>query len=206
MKKIILSAAALFVFGFASAQDAKESTGGKGFANGDIFVSGSVGFNSDKTPGVDDDVKTTSFNISPKVGFFVTDNIAVGGKVGFTSEKTDFGSGDDATSDKFSIGAFGRYYATPTSDFSVFAELGFNYNTSNENAGTGGDDFKVNGFDIALAPGVSYFISSNFALEASIAALSYETSKPDADGAENTTDFGLNVDLSNISLGLVYKF
>jgi hypothetical protein len=203
MKKIILSAAALFVFGFASAQDAKESTGGKGFANGDVFVSGSVGFNSSSTG----DFSSSSFNIMPKVGFFVTENIAVGGQIGYISTTADIfddveGDIVESKTNTFSVGGFGRYYATPASDFSFFAELGINYMSTNYDLA----DYKESGFGIALAPGVSYFISSNFALEASIAALSYSTSKPDFDGAENTNNFGLNVDLTNINLGLVYKF
>jgi len=204
MKKIILSAAALFVFGFASAQDATTTGGGdaKGFANGDIFMSGSIGFSSAKTG----DFKTNSFTVAPKVGFFVSENIAIGGALGYTSSKVDDGVGEDAENNTLSVGAFGRYYTTPASDFSFFAELGFNYNSTTSNDGTGGEDFKVNGFDVALSPGVSYFISSNFALEASIGALSYETSKPDFDGAEDTNTFGLNLNLTDVMVGLVYKF
>ena len=202
MKKIIFAAAALFAFGFANAQDTEATGGAMGFANGDIFITGSVGFNSSKTG----DFKTNSFDISPSVGFFVTDNIAIGGRLGFTSTKEDDGFGDDVTSDTFRIGAFGRYYATPASQFSMFVELGANYMSTTENDGTGAEDFKTTGFGIALAPGVSYWIADNWALEASIAALSYNTSKPDVDGAENTNDFGLNVDLTNINIGIVYKF
>jgi outer membrane protein W len=207
MKKIIFAAAALFAFGFANAQDTKEeSAGGMGFANGDIFITGSVGFSSHKVPAGTEDIKTNEFNISPSVGFFVSDNIAVGARLGYTSVKTDDGFGDDVTSDMFSIGAFGRYYATPANQFSMFVELGFNYNSTTDNDGTGGEDFKSNGFDIALAPGISYFVSDNWAIEASIAALRYETNKPDTDGAEATTDFGLNVDFSNVAIGVIYKF
>ncbi|HEX9980719.1 MAG TPA: porin family protein, partial [Flavobacterium sp.] len=64
----------------------------------------------------------------------------------------------------------------------------------------------TNGFGVSVSPGVSYFISSHFALEATIGALSYETSKPDVDDAEATDTFGLNVDLTDITLGLIYKF
>ena len=67
-------------------------------------------------------------------------------------------------------------------------------------------EYEANGFNIGLAPGVSYFVSSNFALEASIGLLSYDTTKPDFDGAESTDTFDLNLNLNNISLGLVYKF
>src|SRR5690606_8133177 len=170
MKKIILSVAAVFAFGFANAQDT-EGTGTKGFANGDVFITGAVGIG---TTSFDDD-KETSFEIAPSVGLFVTDNIAVAVRLGYTSEKAEAGSIDTEDFTTLSIGAFGRYYATPTSDFSFFGELAFNYNSIENNLA----DAKANGFEVALAPGVSYFIADNFALEATFGILGYETMKAD---------------------------
>jgi len=205
MKKIILSAAAIFAFGFASAQET-EGTGGKGFANGDVFISGSVGFSSESQG----DFKSNSFNIMPQVGFFVSDNIAIGGLIGYTSTTSDeFDGGDffEVKTNTLAIGAFARYYATPASDFSFFGELGAAYLTaSSEFDVPGSTENKANGFAIALSPGVSYFISDNFALEASIGALQYTTVKPDFDGAESTDTFELELNLTDIQFGLVYKF
>lgn len=202
MKKVILSVAALFAFGFANAQDVKESTGGKGFASGDVFISGTVGIHSES----EGDVKFNAFTIAPKVGFFVTENIAIGGKLGFTSAKAEAPLTEDEKYTEFSIGAFGRYYATPASDFSFFAELGADFsNTKSEQAPA--PDYKTTGFNIGLAPGVSYFISENFALEASIGVLNYNTNKPDNGGNPDSTDtFDLNLNLTDVNVGLVYKF
>ena len=79
MKKVLLSAVALLAFGFANAQE--EGKGNGGFAKGDVFVSGAVTFGSSKTG----DFKANAFEIAPKVGYFVTENIAVGASVGFQS-------------------------------------------------------------------------------------------------------------------------
>lgn len=200
MKRIFLSVAAVFAFGFANAQDGADTTGGKGFANGDTFVSGSLGFSSTSTG----DVKDNTFTISPKAGLFVSDNIAVGVELAYTSRNEDDGIAPEIKTTAFGIGAFARYYATPASDFSFVAELGAGYLTAKQEQGA--FDGKANGFVIALTPGVSYFISSNFALEASIGELSYNTVKPDATGAESTDTFNLNLDLTNVTFGLVYKF
>lgn len=205
MKKIILSVAAVFAFGFANAQEGTESTG-NGFANGDVFLTGSVGFSSSKTG----DFKASTMDLSPSAAMFVSDNIAIGLRLGYGTEKLDF-DGVDVANNTLSVGAFARYYATPASNFSVFGELGFNYKSSDNEFGVfEGElvpaDFKTTGFEIALRPGVSYFISNNFALEASIAALSYNTEKPDGDGAESTDTFQFGVNLTNINLGLIYKF
>ena len=84
MKKIILTAVAVFGFAFANAQE--EEKGNGGFAKGDVFVSGAVTFGSSKTG----DFKANAFEIAPKVGYFVTENIAVGASVGFQSLKFNF--------------------------------------------------------------------------------------------------------------------
>lgn len=201
MKKVLLSVAAVLAFGIASAQDADKTSGGKGFANGDLFMTGAVGFSSESTG----DFKTNSFTIAPSAGLFVSDNIAVGLNIGFTSIKDEDPVDGDVDTSLFGIGAFGRYYATPANDFSFFAQLGFQYNTGKQEF-EGGGELKVDGFEIALRPGVSYFISEHFALEASIGALRYATSEPDVDGAESTDEFELGVDLTEVNLGLIYKF
>lgn len=213
MKKIIFTVAAIFAFGFANAQDKKESTG-EGFSAGNVMLSGSAGFSS-TTRG---DVKNNTFNFSPRVGFFVTNNIAVGIALGVEGTKTEDFDGPtfvEQTRTDFSIGAFGRYYFTPASKFSVFAELGFNVvsgkvDTDETLGGTTiSYESKVNGFNFGLAPGLSYFISDSWALEAKWGMLSYNTTEPDAPAgftSESTDTFNLGLDLDDLMLGLVYKF
>lgn len=202
MKKVILSVAAVFAFGFANAQE----TVSEGFSKGDVFINGAIGFGSTKTG----DFKTNDFVVAPKAGYFVTDNIAVGVALGYESSKLDFGT--DLTNSTFSVGAFGRYYFTPASKFSIFGELGLNYNSYDNEYAVDLDgmlvpaDSKGDGFGVAIAPGVSYFVAKNFALVASFGILSYNSSKPDFDGAEKTNTFNFGLDTRDIRLGLVYKF
>jgi len=197
MKKVILSVAALFAFGFANAQETTEG----GFANGDVFISGAVGFESSKTG----DNKTNSFEVAPSVGFFVTPNIAVGGRLGYESTKEE-GFEFDETLSSFTIGAFGRYYVTPASKFSLFGELFAGYRTSKIEDNIANDEAKSNGFAIQVAPGVSYFLGKNFAIEATWGVLGYNTDKPDFDGAESTDNFAFGLNMRDINLGLIYKF
>ena len=194
MKKIVLSMVAVLAFGFANAQ---ESTG-KGFSKGDIFISGSFGINSEK----EGDNKSTGFEIAPKVGFFVTENIAIGGKLGFSSDKAENAITDTQDEARLTVGAFGRYYFTPSSDFSLFGELGVDY-SSVDNKLT---DVKENEIGANLGLGLSYFVSSNFAIEATWAGLGYTTNDNGGDGADKTNSFGLGADLSSINFGLLYKF
>lgn len=195
MKKVILSAIAVMAFGFANAQEQK---GNAGFAKGDLFISGAVGIGSTKTG----DEKTTGFEIEPKLGYFVTEKIAVGGKLGYASLKAENAFGDTEDSNTFTIGAFGRYYFTPASQFSLFGQLGVDYSSVDDKLA----DNKANEIGAGLGLGLSYFVSNNFAIEAGWAGLQYTSNDNGGDGAEKTNSFGLAADLRSINLGLTYKF
>ncbi|WP_333694399.1 outer membrane beta-barrel protein [Flavobacterium sp.] len=196
MKKIILSLAAVFAFSFANAQ---ESTTDGGFAKGDVFVSGSFGFSSEKTG----DLKSNGFEFSPAVGFFLTENIALGGRLGIMSEKNENGSAETKMNG-FGVEAFGRYYMTPASKFSVFGELAVGIGSFKTEVGPA--ETKSKTFGVNAGIGVNYFLSSNWAIEAGWAGLGYNTDDNGGNGADKTNTFGLNVDLSSINFGLIYKF
>jgi opacity protein-like surface antigen len=196
MKKIILTAAAIFAFGFANAQ---ESTDG-GFSKGSMFLSGSVGFDSSK----EGDFKENNVTFSPAFGYFVTENMALGGRLNVESGKQELGSAEAKTS-AFGLEVFGRYYWTPASQFSLFGELAVGFGTDKDENAFGAET-KTNTFGINAGVGVNYFISNDWALEAKWAGLGYNSEKEDVDGAEARNTFGLGADLSNISLGLIYKF
>ncbi len=202
MKKLLFSMAALAAFGIAQAQ---EGTATSGFAKGDLFVSGSVGFSSTKTG----DIKNDQFNVTPRVGYFVSENIAVGVQLGVTSGKDTSSDGAgglvETKTSGFEGGAFARYYTTPANAFSFFAQLSASFNSTKTEFDAGGEA-KNNGFGLGVAPGISYFVSDHFALETTFGLLGYKTTKPDADGAESTNTFDLNLNLSNVMFGLIYKF
>ena len=196
MKKIILTVAAVFAFGFASAQE-KESGNG-GFSKGSMFVSGAFSIGSEKTG----DDKSTGFEIEPKFGYFATENIAIGGKLGYASLKSEDALGDTQDLSALTVGVFGRYYFTPVSQFSLFSELGVDYsNIDNKLA-----DVQEKEIGINLGLGLSYFVSNDWAIEATWAGLGYTTNDNGGDGAEKTNSFGLGADLRAISFGVVYKF
>jgi len=200
MKKVLLSAVALLAFGFANAQEEK---GGEGFAKGDVFVSGAVTFGSSKTG----DLKANAFEIAPKVGYFVTENIAVGASIGFSSEKID--AGDTFTNSGLGLGAFGRYYFTPASKFSLFAELGVDYTSFDQEFdedGPFGGSFESKELGFGLGAGLNYFVSSNFSIEAGVAVLGYSSNDNGGDGADKTNTFSFGGDWRAVTFGVNYKF
>jgi opacity protein-like surface antigen len=195
MKKVILSALAVMTFGFANAQ---EGNGNGGFSKGSMFVSGAFSIESSKTG----ESKTSGFEIEPKFGYFVTENIAIGGKLGYASSKAEAAGVDTEDNTALTIGAFGRYYFTPASQFSLFGQAGLDY-SSVENKLT---DAKGNEIGINVGLGLSYFVSNDWAIEATWAGLGYTTNDNGGDGADKTNTFGLDADLRAISFGVVYKF
>ena len=205
MKKVLLSAVALLAFGFANAQE--EEKGNGGFAKGDVFVSGAVTFGSSKTG----DFKVNAFEIAPKVGYFVTENIAVGASVGLQSLKFDNGSAD-ATNSGLGLGAFGRYYFTPANKFSLFAELGIDYTSFDEefDAESGtvyGSSFESKELGFGLGAGMNYFVSSNFSIEAGVAVLGYSSNdNGGGSGVDKTNNFSFGGDWRAVTFGVNYKF
>lgn len=198
MKKIVLSAVAVMAFGFANAQ---ETTGTTGFSKGDVFITGAVGYGSESTG----DDETNTFTFSPKAGYFVTENIAVGLQLGYTSQ-TETEADIDTDTNSLEFGAFGRYYFTPARNFSFFGQLGLGITSSKTEVEGIDGEFKENGFNVALAPGISYFVSEHIALEATFGLLGYKTTEPDVDGAESTDTFNIGANFSDINFGIVYKF
>ncbi|MFD2914391.1 outer membrane beta-barrel protein [Psychroserpens luteus] len=198
MKKLLFIAA-VAVFGLSNV-NAQDEAPAFGFAEGDIFATGSIAFGSES----EGDLKTNSFNFSPKAGYFVSENIAVGVALGVTTSKLEEPGFEDLKGNMFEAGVFGRYYFTPAKQFSIFGELGANYETSKLEQGP--NELKNDGFNIGLAPGISYFVSDCFALEASFGVLNYATNEDDIDGAESTDTFSFGLDLTDINFGIVYKF
>lgn len=186
MKKIIL--AAIAVLGFASAN--AQTTG---FSKGDTFISGALSVDSQKTG----DEKSNGFIIEPKVGYFVTENIAIGGKLGFGSRKI-----DEIKTNDFTVGAFGRYYFTPASQFSVYGQAGVDFTSSKVKP----SDVKSNEVGANIGLGLSYFLSNHFAIEATWLGLGYNVNNNGGHGAEKTNSFSFGTDLRDVSFGVVYKF
>ena len=198
MKKLLLMAA-VAVFGLSNVNAQDENTTG-GFAQGDVYASGTVGFNSTSQ----DEAKSNNLSFSPAVGYFISENIALEFNLLVGSSKQEFGSAEDKQS-QFGAGLGATYFFTPSDQFSFTLGAGVSY-VNSKSEPNGGTETKNDTFAIAVAPGVNYFVSDCIALRASIGALSYASSKADFDGAEAVNSFGLNLDLSDINFGVTYKF
>ena len=204
MKKIILTVAAVFALTFANAQDKKESTG-EGFSNGDLYLTGTVGFNSTKQG----NFKTDGYELSPGLGYFIGDNLAIEGKLsimGGKSYQDVFGDGNfyEVKTSGFGVAAGVRYYFTPASKFSLSIGGNLSYDSIKDDVtGFGDVTRKVIGVNVPL--GLNYFVSNDFALTSTWGGFGYSSDDNGGNGADKTTGFNLGLDLSSISFGLLYK-
>lgn len=137
------------------------------------MVGGSVGFTSHSIKDVDD--KTTDINVSPNVGYFVINNLAVGLNLDWNSSKT----GDADADTDLGIGPWARYYVYK----GLFAQAGYNYRSLK----LGGGD-AVNGGNILLGVGYSWFLNNSVAIEP---ALGYSIGSGDL--LKDHSTFGLRI-------------
>ena len=116
--------------------------------------------------GVDFQKNNTTFgmDITPKVAWFLQDNIAVGAQV-----QLGLKTGKGFTSTSYGIGPLLRYYI-PSSEVNVmkktriFGEVNVGVFGQNTKV-TGLDGVSTNGLGFGFGPGIAYFINKNIALE-----------------------------------------
>ena len=213
MKKIILTVAAVFALTFANAQDTKEATsGGMGFSNGDLYLTGKAGFDSTKDFQDDDSgdffKKNDGFELSPGLGYMISDNLAIEGQLTFASRtKENATTGTETKDTGFGIAAGVKYYFTPASQFSLSIGGNVSYMSTKEEVttslGTGSGTAKEIGFNVPL--GMNYFVSNDWALTATWGGFGYSSNDNGGGSAPKTTGFNLGLDLSSLSFGLLYK-
>ena len=174
------------------------------FANAQFFVGGSLGFSSESgnkketwtstylgtTTTTTSEEKTPSyseFSFSPKVGYYLNDNLAVGIELGFTTySETEYLYDDDAeihpgsgpnkaeqteynyksTENLFGVAPFVRYHFAQWNNFSLFSELsvGLAFGSSKEEM----EGPSLFGFGVSIVPGISYKINNHIQLEATL--------------------------------------
>jgi hypothetical protein len=102
-----------------------------------------------------------SFNINPKVAWFIRDNLAVGGYLltGLSTAK------DAGTDVRYGVGALSRYYLG-ADDINLIRHSRFflegNIGIEGDNPAVGDN---TNGLGLGIGPGIAYFITPNIGLE-----------------------------------------
>ncbi|WP_291908104.1 DUF6850 family outer membrane beta-barrel protein [Chitinophaga sp. CB10] len=201
MKKlIVIAAAALFGTQVAKAQISK----------GDILLGGNVNVisSSEKVKDADKKNTSTSFGISPKVGYALNSNWVLGVFVG-----TNFGFEKNTADVKtktldINPGIFVRnYHMLGDSKFAFFAEGNASYGFGNKKVADV-KTYSYNKFNVNVQPGISYFVTKHFMVEGMFGGIGYQfqQKKDEATGVKtNFSDFGVQF-TQQFSLGVNFLF
>ena len=165
---------------------------------------------SETSSGTDIEQKSTTVNIEPSFGIFITPRTSVGISMGYSSSISEY-SDSRYSEGAFSIGSLLRHHFPLSEAFSLYIQEGVKLSFGNEK--DEGDSFtsehSTTDFLIGLSPGIIYFPSSKFGLEAGVGSLYYLThARKDKDDDSKTTDnsYGLNFSMSAFYFGLRYYF
>ncbi len=195
MKKLLLSITALFVLGLTSVS-------AQGF-KGKWWALGQAGFGTE----ANGDVK--NYSILPVVGYFVAPTTTIGLGVGYLGSTNETVPSVKATSGTFIVQPLARKYWPVADKFLIFGQasvpLAFG-NTTEETAGVK-TEAKVTSYGIEIAPGVDYFLSKNFSIEATFGVASWNSTKPKGGDAVNDFNIGVNSGfLNGVKFGIKYVF
>lgn len=173
---------------------AQISTGTALLGGNGSFVSGSTGKNEDK-------ISTTTLNLQPNYGKFISDNICIGARAIFNtnSEKTASAS-SKSTNQAYGLGVFGRYYYRVYNKAYVFGEASPRYVMGASKMSGSTTKTTTGTLTVQAGLGVAYFIADNLSLDMSyLFGKSFQSTKI-PDSPKISTDFGQN----NFFLGLQF--
>lgn len=146
MKKNIVMIAFLFLSMQSYAQTEKNK----------LMLGGNINYSSVKTGSLN--VKNTTLNLSPSVGYFVGDNLAVGVNINYSQEKF-----AHITQNSLSFGPFARYYFGKHDKLKPFGQIGLGLFSGKHQVNL--IDTNVKGSTYHIGLGAAYFITKNVALE-----------------------------------------
>jgi hypothetical protein len=188
---------------------------GMGFVNAQVYVGGSVKFNTTTVkPEVGDKATTTSFSFAPEVGYSVNSKFELGIALNIDNSKTPLSNGTENKSNSWDIAPYARLSVVEFGKFSVWGQGGLFIGGGKDTQTIGGieNSQKFTRFGVGILPVLKYNLSDHFSLLANLNFLNFGFTQTNYKDAYTTTHFGFNVDsynvatLGDISVGFVYKF
>jgi hypothetical protein len=187
---------------------------------GKFLLGGAVNFSTSNQDNQAEGRKT-SFGLSPRIGYLVSDNWAVGTALNFSVSKTKGTINDDNTIDMgsqytyYGIAPFVRHYAKIADNFKFFGDLhveaafGKEKNVD-EQGKSGSTKSKINTYSTGISPGLAFFPAKKWAIEFSFPLVSYFSQKIKPEMAGETPfkydAFTFGFSSFNPSIGVNYHF
>lgn len=147
------------------------------------------------------------FNIAPKAGYFVINDLVTGIGLDFTMNRVKEPNEDKIDDSNVLFGPFARYYFPAGNDIAFFGEVNFGFGNSSDvqTIGENRQSIKSNIFAVGVGPGVTIISGGGVGLEA-IFKYNFSRSKFDTvmGGETNTTITRTNQ--FDISIGVQFYF
>ncbi len=206
MKKLLLSALAIGAFTFSNAQEEINEVSVEETVNiivedqpstnlaGQKVIGGSIGFGTDenaKVNGIETGIEVTAFNILPRIGYFLKDDLEIGAALGYSQR-----DGDDYKEEKYAISPYARKYWMPEARFMPFLQADVSLGWSKIDSGDSEFAWGAN-----VRPGFMYRFSKKVAFDTTIGRIGYNDN-----GGDDNANYGVNLNLSNVNLGVVIFF
>lgn len=186
MKKVLFFASAFVIV----SQALKAQTGS-------ILVGGSINFSSTKIPSSPNNIKYTSFDFNPTIGYQFTDNWTAGLVADIGTANNTNAAGAGLKENIFGVGPFVRYAKSLSNIFAIYGQVQGVFGTDKLG------NVKSNTAGISAFPAVFINVKNGFGLNFTVGGISYSSSKPS--GGSSTNTFGLTFGKS-VGIGLSKNF
>lgn len=229
MKKVVLNLIAILIFTTCYSQTEK----GKNFIGGQISISGNTTSNHDTLYKYD--MNSFGFQFNPGFGHLIKNNFAVGCdlKFGISNEtqKNEYSNQSPSKIDRKTnsmscgIGGYARYYKKIIDKFFFYVngEVSYTYQinklvySSNDpnyvfpSYNPANQKVQSNIISLSINPGLVYFVTSKLGIQAAFGNIYYINSSSknisvSFDNHKNADNYGINLNISTLSLGLNYFF
>lgn len=190
-----------------------------------VFTGGSVGFSTTNSDSWNGSAMTNSrsgysFNISPSLGKFLSENVAIGIALNLSTGGTRLGVQNQLKSRSSSIGVspFARYYALNIGNFHVYGQGALGIVSQGSRTETGSvitKGPKTTSLYLRFNPGLAYDLTDRISIETTLnffsIGYSYNVMK-DGNQKSSNSGFSAGAGLDNIltvgdiKIGAIYKF
>ncbi|MCC6844082.1 MAG: porin family protein [Saprospiraceae bacterium] len=165
------------------------------FSQEKFWVGLDLNFNSNKVGDADG---TSSFGLSPTLGYMFSDNMGIGLAVNFSQPHEDHTI--------FGATPFLRYGKSVGDKATLFGDFGVKFSSGKETIAT--VETKTTIFDIGIKPGVMYKFADRWSAIGHFGFLGFKSNNKEVGSAKavKTTDFGIDLKMSSLDFGLQYHF
>jgi opacity protein-like surface antigen len=207
MKKLAIIAMTIFAIG-AKAQEKSSTT--TAIQSGTWNTQANLNFFSSNQENNQAEVSNSNFGLNATLGYAVSKNLEIGLGAGYNTNTTEnklLTNTNEITRRDFTINAYIKQYVfiIPNLAFTAQGTISYGGGVMEYNNDTTQDDLTT--YAIQLVPGLSYFATEHLAITAQIGNISYRHTKTEFQNIPEPVkrdDFGVHLNMSNITLGIAY--